>query len=148
MRDALKGFDGGIFFGGMKITNLRYADDTTLICASREELMNLLQRVKQASEKKGLLLNTKKTKIMVLDKSRTADAFVLEGQQIDEVQQFDYLGSLINIKSDSTTEIKRRLAIARNTTQNMINIWKSRGVSTELKLRLLRATVFSVATYG
>ena len=85
---------------------------------------------------------------MVLDPSRTDDDFVLDGQQIEEVQQFEYLGSLIDNKSDSTTEIKRRLAIARNTMQNMVNIWKSRGVSTELKLRLLRATVFSVATYG
>jgi len=148
MREALEGFEGGISFGGMKISNLRYADDTTLVCASREELMILLRRVKEASEKKGLLLNTKKTKIMVLDPSRSVDAFVLDGQQIEEVQEFEYLGSLIDNKSDSTCEIKRRLAIARNTTQNMVNIWKSRGVSTELKLRLLRATAFSVATYG
>lgn len=104
--------------------------------------MNLLQHVKQASEENGLLLNTKMTKITVFDKARTADAFILEGQQ------FDNLGSLI--ESDSTTKIKRRLAIARNTTHNMIRIWKSRGVSTELKLCLLRATalVFSVNTYS
>ena len=67
MREALEGFEGGVSFGGMKITNLRYADDTTLVCASRKELMNLLKRIKIASERKGLLLNTKKTKIMVLD---------------------------------------------------------------------------------
>jgi hypothetical protein len=148
MREALEGFEGGVRFGGMMINNLRYADDTTLICASREELMMLLQRVKQASAKKGLLLNTKKTKIMVKDGARTNDDFFLDGQQIEEVDEFDYLGSLVNNRSDSTTEIRRRLAIARNTTQNMMNIWKSRGVSTELKLRFMRATVFSVATYG
>ena len=72
----------------------------------------------------------------------------MDGQQIEEVQEFDYLGSLVNIRSDSTTEIRRRLAIARNTTQNMMNIWKSRELSMELKLRFLKATVFSVATYG
>ena len=148
MREALEGFEGGVSFGGQRITDLRYADDTTLICSSRKELMDLLHRVKQASEKKGLLLNTKKTKIMVMDKQSSGEEFLLDGQKIDEVQDFEYLGSLINIKSDSTTEIKRRLAIARTTTQNMLSIWKSRGLSTELKLRFLRATVFAIATYG
>ena len=68
MRDALEGFNGGVKFGGKKITNLRYADDTTLVCSSREELIDLLNRSKQASEEKDLLLNTKKTKIMVVDR--------------------------------------------------------------------------------
>ena len=148
MREALDGFEGGARFGGMRITDLRYADDTTLVCQSREELMDLLLRVKNASEKKGLLLNTKKTKIMVIDRDSTDDDFVLDGQKIDVVDDFEYLGSLINIKSDSTNEIRRRLAIARRTTQNMIMIWKSRGLTIDLKVRLLRATVFAIATYG
>ena len=79
----LEGFGGGVCFGGVRINNLRYADDTTLICASRKELMMLLQHVKQASEKKGLLLNTKKTKIMVLDKKSTNDEFFLDGWPAD-----------------------------------------------------------------
>ena len=66
MREALEGFEGGVKFGGVQVRNLRYADDTTLICSSKEELMDLLKRVKAASEKKGLLLITKKTKIMVI----------------------------------------------------------------------------------
>jgi len=142
MREALEEFEGGISFGGVKITNLRYADDTTLVCGSRKELMDLLQRVKKESEKKGLLLNTKKTKIMVVDKNQSEEDFIMEGQKIEKVEEFEYLGSLINIRSDSTTEIRRRLAIARNATQNMVNIWKSRGLSMELKLRFLRATIF------
>ena len=148
MREALEEFEGGISFGGVKITNLRYADDTTLVCGSRKELMDLLQRVKKESEKKGLLLNTKKTKIMVVDKNQSEEDFIMEGQKIEKVEEFEYLGSLINIRSDSTTEIRRRLAIARNATQNMVNIWKSRGLSMELKLRFLRATIFAIATYG
>jgi hypothetical protein len=148
MRTALEGFEGGVKFGGTKISNLRYADDTTLICSSRAELIDLLKHIKDASERKGLLLNTKKTKIMVVDRDRTNDEFVIDGQQIEEVKQFEYLGSMINNIGDSTTEIKRRLAMARSTVQSMTNIWKSRGLSIDIKLRLLRATVFSIATYG
>ena len=148
MREAPHGFEGGVRFGGERITDLRYADDITLICSSRNELMDLLRRVKEASKKKGLLLNTKKTKIMVIDKQSSGEDSLLDGQVIEEVSEFGYLWFLINTKSDSTTEIKRRLEIARTTTQNMLNIWKSRGLSIDLKLRFLRATVFSIATYG
>jgi len=148
MREALEGFEGGVKFGGSKINNLRYADDTTLICSSRKELMDILCRVKRASERKGLLLNTKKTKIMVVDKDDTDSDYLLDDQKIEVVQQFEYLGSLINTKGDSTAEIKRRLAIARKTMMNMSDIWKSKGLSKDLKLRFLRATIFSIAAYG
>ena len=98
MREALEGVDGGIKFGGVKVNNLRYADDTTLLCSSRQDLMNLLSQVKSASEEKGLLVNTKKTKIMVLDKNDSGADFLLDGQKIEVVKQFEYLRSLINNK--------------------------------------------------
>ena len=79
---------------------------------------------------------------MTIDKQSSGEDFLLDGQVIEEVSEFGYLGSLINTKSDSTTEIKCRLAIARTTTQNMLNIWKSRGLSIDLKLKFLRATAF------
>ena len=148
MREALEGFNGGVKFGGTKITNLRYADDTTLVCSSREELIDLLNRIKKASEEKDLLLNTKKTKIMVVDKDSNNNDFTIDGKKIEVVSQFEYLGSIINNKGESTTEIRRRLAIARSTVQSMSHIWKSRGLSLDLKVRLLRATAFSIATYG
>ena len=148
MREALEGFNGGVKFGGTKITNLRYADDTMLICNSRHELLDLLRRIKDASEKKGLLLNTKKTKIMMVDRNRTKEDFIIDKQQIEEVSQFEYLGSMINNIGDSTVEYKSRLAIARSTVQSMQNIWKSRGISISLKVRLLNADAFSIAAYG
>ena len=150
MRETLEDFDGGVKFGDTKVTNLRYADDTTLICNSRHELLDLLRRIKVASEKKGLLLNTKKTKIMVVDRNRTKGDFTIDGQQIEEVSQFEYLGSMINNIGDDTdtVKIKRRLEIARSTVQSMQNIWKSRGISISLKVRLLNAVAFSIVSYG
>ena len=139
----------GVKFGGKEITNLRYADDTTLVCSSREELIDLLNRIKQASEEKDLLLNTKKTKIMVVDRDNNNTDFTIAGNKIEVVNQFEYLGSIINNKGESTTEIRRRrLAMARSTVQSMSHIWKSRGLSLSLKVRLLHATSFSIATYG
>ena len=87
MREALEGVDSGIKFGGVKVNDLRYADDTTLLCSSRQDLMNLLSQVKSASEEKGLLLYTKKTKIMVLDKNDSGADFLLDGQKIEVVKQ-------------------------------------------------------------
>ena len=86
MREALEGVNGGIKCGGVKVNNLRYADDTTLLCSNRQDLMNLLSQVKSASEEKGLLLNTKKTKIMVLDKNDTGADFLLDRQKIEVVK--------------------------------------------------------------
>ena len=83
MREALEGFNGGVKFGGTKITNLRYADDTTLVCSSREELIDLLNRIKKASEEKDLLLNTKKTNIMVVDKDSNNNDFTTDGKTIE-----------------------------------------------------------------
>ncbi len=101
MRDALDEFIVEIKFGGKCVTNLRYADDTTLICGSREELKNVLERI---------------------------FTYIVDGQQIEEVKQFEHLGSMINNNGDSTTKIKRRLAMARTTIQSMSKIWKSRGL--------------------
>ena len=72
---------------------------------------------------------------MIVDREQQSAEFVIDGQQIEEVKQFEYLGSMINNSGDSTTEIKRRLAIARTTVQGMSSIWKSRGLSIDLKVR-------------
>ena len=138
MREALEHYKGGVNIGGHHITNLRYADDTTLVCNSKDELLELLGRVKRASEKRGLLLNTKKTKIMVIDDSlKTTDrTFLLDGEKFDELENFEFLGSYINTKGDCSQEIRRRLAIARNAVQSLAKIWKNK-IPPSLKLRLL-----------
>ena len=103
IREATENTSVGITIGGRKNNNLRYADDTTLqlLCESKEDLMELLTRIQHLSKEKGLLLNTRKTKIMVVDKNRTDDhKFILNGEELEEVKSFVYLGSLIN------TEVK------------------------------------------
>ena len=130
MRCVLEKHHDGITIGGTRETNLRFADDTTLLCTSKEELLGLLKKVKEASMSQHLLLNTQKTKIMVVDKDRERkEDFVLDGEKIEEVESFVYLGSLINTKGSSAQEIRRRLAMGRGAVQNMVSIWKSRGMS-------------------
>ena len=98
---------------------------------------------------KNLLRNTQKTNIMVVDKDRERkEDFVLDGGKIEEVESFVYLGSLINTKGSSAQEIRRRLTMGRGAVQNMVSIWKSRGMSLGLKVRFLRATAFPIAIYG
>ena len=149
MREALEDFEGGIKIGGRRITNMRYADDTTLLCNNREDLLKLLKSVKDASERRGLLLNTKKTKIMVIDPSRddVGEAYKVDGQDLEKVTHFEYLGSMINTRGDCSQEIRRRLAMGKKAVIDMAKIWKS-SIPTALKARLLRATAFAVATYG
>ena len=149
MREATENSCVGIKIGGRLINNLRYADDTTLLCETKEDLMFLLKRVQQLSKEKGLLLNTKKTKIMVLDKNRLNNGrFTLHGEDIEEVKSFVYLGSTITTQANCMDEVNKRLCMARSTVQKMTSIWKSRAVTKQLKLRIVRATAFPVATYG
>ena len=149
MREIFLDYEGGVKVGGRQITNLRFADDTTLICSSKQELLDLLKQTKEASEKRGLLLNTRKTKIMVIDKNRTDFSdFLLEDEKIEEVEEFTYLGSIIDTKCSSAKEIKRRIGMAKSTVHNLTTIWKSRGVSIGLKIRLLKSTAFAIALYG
>ena len=115
----------GITIGGRREPDLRFADDTTLLCTSNEELLGLLKKVKEARMSQNLLLNTQKTNIMVVDKGRERrEDFVLDGEKIEEVERFVYLRSLINIKGGSAQEIRRRMAMGRRggAVQNMVSI--------------------------
>ena len=135
--------------GGVRYSNLRFTDDTTLICSSKSELLELLKQLKEMSKRSSLLLNTKKTKIIVADSSRVdIEEFMLGEEKIEKVDNFVYLESAIDTSCKSSKEIRKRLAMAKSTVQSMLNIWKSRGVSTKLKLQLLHATAFAVALYG
>ena len=130
---------------GRNINNLRYADDTTLMAESEEELKNLLMKVKEESEKVGLKLNIQKTKIMA---SSPITSWQIEGETMETVTNFIFLGSKITADGDCSHEIKRHFLLGRKTMTNLDNILKSRDITLPLKFHLVKAMVFPVVVYG
>lgn len=132
---------------GEVVSNLRYADDTTLIATSYEDMQSLIERVRVASEDAGLFLNVKKTKSMqVID--GTKHQFTANGDIIEDVDEFNFLGFFITNRGGSNKEIKRRIGMARSAMFDLNNLWKSHDISLNTKIRLVSCLVFSVATYG
>ena len=127
------------------INNLRYADDTTLIAESEEELKSLWMKVKEESEKVGLKLNIQKTKIMV---SGPITSWQIDGEIVKTVADFMFLGSKIAADGDCSHEIKRHLLLGRKVTTNLDSILKSRDITLPTKVRLVKAMVFPVVMYG
>ena len=130
-----------IKIAGRNINNLRYADDATLMGESEEELKSLLMKVKEESEKVGLKLNIKKTKIMV---SGPITSWWIDGETVTE---FIFLGSKITADGDCSHEIKRCLLLGRKAMTNLENILKSRDIL-PTKVHLFKAVVFPVVMYG
>ena len=124
----------GIKIAGRNINNLRYADDTTLTAESEEELKSLLMKVKQESEKVGLKLNIQKTKIMV---SGPITSWEVDGETVETVWNFIFLGSKITADGDCSHEIKRRLLLERKVMTNPDNISKIRDITLARKVRLV-----------
>ena len=127
------------------INNLRYADDTTRMAESKEELKSLLMKVKKESEKAGLKLNIQKTKIMV---SGPITSWQIEGETVEMVADFIFLGSKITADGDCSHEIKRRLLLGRTAMTNQDSILKSRDITLPTKVRLVKAMVFPMVMYG
>ena len=124
------------------INNLRYADDTTLMAESEEELKSLLKKVNVESEKVGLKLNIQKTKIMA---SGRITSWEIDGETVSD---FIFLGSKITADGDCSHEIKRRLLLGRKVMTNLYSIFKSRDITLPTKVRLVKAMVFPVVMYG
>ena len=118
--------EAGIKFAGRNINNLRYADDTTLMAESKEELKSLLMEVKEESEKVGLKLNIQKTKIMT---SGPTTAWQIDGETVETVTEFILGGSKITADGDCSHEIKKRLLLGRKAMTNLNSILKSRDVT-------------------
>ena len=146
MRNAgLEEAQAGIKIAGRNINNLRYADDTTLTAESEEELKSLLMKVKVQSEKVGLQLNIQKTKIMA---SGPITSWEIDGETVETVSDFTFLGSRITADDDCSHEIKRRLLLGRKVMTNLDSIFKSRDITLPTKIRLVKAMVFPVVLYG
>ena len=135
----------GIKIAGRNISNLRYADNTILMAESKEELKNLLMKVKEESEKTGLKLNNQKTKIMA---SGPITSWQIDGETIETVTDFIFLGSKITADGDRSHEIKRHLLLGRKAMTNLDNILKSIDITLPTKVCLVKAIVFPVVTYG
>ena len=127
---------------GRNINNLRYADDTTLMAESEEEIKSLLRKVKEESEKAGLKLNIQKTKIMA---SGPITSWQIDGETVAD---FIFLGSKITADDDCSHEIKRCLLLGRKVVTNLDSILKSRDITLLTKVRLVKAMVFPMVMYG
>ena len=127
------------------INKLRYADDTTLTAGSEEELKSLLMKVKEQSEKVGLKLSIQKTKIMAFGPTTSWE---IDGETVEIVSDFIFLGSKITADGDCSHEIKRRLLLGRKVMTNLDSILKSRDITLSTKGCLVKAMVFPVVMYG
>ena len=134
----------GIKIAGRKINNLRYADDTTLMAESEEELKSLLMKLKEESEKVGLKLNIQKTKIMA---SGPITSWEVDGETVETVARFIFLGSKITADGACSHEIKRRLLLGRKVMTNLDGIFKSRDIILPTNVHLVKAMVFPMAMY-
>ena len=146
MKNAgLEESQAGIKIAGRNINNLRYADDTTLMAESEEELKALLMKVKEDSEKVGLKLNIQKTKIMA---SGPITSWEIGGETVETEADFIFLGSIITADGDCSHEIKRHLLLGRKVMTNLDSILKSRDITLPAKVCLVKAIVFPVLRYG
>ena len=146
MRNAgLEEAQAGVRIARRNINNLRYADDTTLMAESEEELKRLLMKVKKEREKVGLKLNIQTTKIMTSD---PITSWQIDGETVETVADFMFLGSKITAVGDCSHEIKRRLLLGRKVMTNLDSIFKSRDITLPTKVHLVKAMVFPAVMYG
>jgi len=142
---GLEETQAGIKIAERNINNLRYADDTTLMAENEEELKSLLMKVKEESEKVGLKLNIQKTKIMA---SGSITSWQIDGETVETVSDFIFLGSKITADGDRSHEIQRRLLLGRKVMTNLDSMFKSRDITLPTKVCLVKAMVFPVVMYG
>ena len=142
---GLEEAQAGIKIARRNINNLRYADDTTLMAESEEELKSLLMKVKEDSEKVDLKLNIQKTKVMAFG---PITSWEIDGETVETVSDFIFLGSKITANGDCSHEIKRCLLLGRKVMTNLDNIFKSRDITLPTKVHLVKALIFPVVMYG
>ena len=146
MRNAgLEEAQAGIKISRRNINNLRYADDTTLMAESEEELKSLLMNVKEENEKVGLKLNIQKTKIMA---SGSITSWQIDGETVEAVSDFIFGGSKVTADGDCSQEIKRCSLLGRKVMTNLDSILKRRDITLPTKVQLVKAMVFPVVMYG
>ena len=142
---GLEEAQAGSKIAGRNINNLRYADDTTLMAESEEELKSLLMNMKEESDKVGLKLNIQKTKIMA---TSPITSWEIDGETVKIVSDFIFLGSEITEDGDCSHEIKRCSLLERNIMTNLDSMFKGRDITFPTKIHLVKGMVFPVVMYG
>ena len=138
---------GGLSVHGYKITNLRYADDIDLVSTSSEQLQQSLVEVTERANKAGLQVNIGKTKSMTFGRQHPPTPIKVEDKEVDTVEEFEYLGSLITRDNDCSKEIKRRIGKVYGALSGFNKLWNSKVISLGTKIKVLRACVFSILLY-
>ena len=149
MRRVLQQWNGGIKIGGKRFSNLRFADDTTLIASSVRELLAFIERLEVVSLDFGLKINVNKTKIMIVDRENEG-----RNNQPDRVGRFEvvdkfiYLGSMLQNSGSSELEIRRRIEIARSAMTQLFKVWKNRNITKATKIKLVNTLIFPIFSYA
>ena len=146
MRQALHTFKGGFRIGGRKVSNLHCANDVVLLASSPEELQDIVNRIFTAGTDYSLIINIKKMQILTNDNSEINNT--VDGEQLEQVSEFTYLGSILTSSGGCECDIQNRLQKALGVTANLKKIWNSRHIALKTKIQLLRALVWPVATHG
>ena len=148
MRETLLDFHSTISVGGRPICNLRFADDIDLLGGSNEELQDLTDRLVDRARAYGMEVSSEKSKTMVNSNNDVHATITMNGEKLEEVEAFKYLGATLTKDGRSTTEVRIRLATATSAMANLGRIWKSKSISFPTKLKLYRSLVLSILLYG
>lgn len=138
----------GVSIGGLRVTNLRYADDTTLVASNVENMTAFLKRLEEVSAEFGLHVNRAKTKMMVINRPESNSPDITEIEGIEVVNHFTYLGSIVDNSGGCRTEIRRRIQLAKSAMGRLRRVWADSAISKTLKIRLVNSLVFSVFLYA
>ena len=139
----------GVCIGGRNVNNLRYADDTALLADNSHDLQILMDAAKEGSEEKGLSMNVRKTKTMVVTKTENILANIeVENEILEQVDIFKYLGQLITPDAKNEKEVRARIAMAKGRFEKMSKLFESKQLSTKLKLRMINCYIYSILLYG
>ena len=148
LREALHEFEGGVSANGMKISSLRFADDITLLGITTEECQQQLNLINRASERFGLEISVPKTKSLLVTNNHHDINIVLNGNHIEQVDQFKYLGTLVDCNNECMTDIKSRIAQSLKATAKLQKLWSNPRINIETKLRLMNCLIMPILYYG
>lgn len=146
MRDTITE-EMGINVGGRKISNIRYADDTALCATDHHEAQYMLEKLNTTGKEKHLKLNAKKTKCMHIGPN-THHPIMIDGEKLEEVTHFKYLGSVKTTNADCSKDINIRIGMAKRRMIDLNNIWKDKSITNVLKIKIMKCLVWTIMTYG